>query len=265
MGTRALFLCCALSLVTFAVSAFADDKTELRVGTPDVSKETVKLGKVNTGFALKDTRNVLFLLDVSGEMKNAFQDSKSSFLDKAKEIIEKSIEDGSPAVSYGLRVYGTEEKWKAEQKDTLVVPIGLNSSKKIATALKAIEPTEPGSLEYSLSQSFNSDLANIKGNSLIVLISAGKGSFIKPFRYVKAQASIENLPAKIVVVNLNDKTGTDSELEKTWKSRSQSSIPNGGGLLPTDCLKQICSNTDGRYYSVADISLLFKDLEFKAR
>lgn len=211
-------------------------------------------------FELGETKNVLFVLDASRQMGMRLHLQQESRLDAAKSIIKESIHLFPHSTNLGLRVYGIEGQFAQGQNSELVVPIGSGSSSEILKQLRQLKVSSDDSapLTLTLKQAFESDLRNVDGSALVVLLSAGTESQ-SALEYIQVQKKLQSFPAKIVVLGLLERATENSVSAQIQRSPSFSSLLNKRHP-PINSLMKIAESTSGAYYEPGKFDLFLKEI-----
>jgi Ca-activated chloride channel family protein len=137
---------------------------------------TGALGAQSTQVYKPNINRVLFVLDVSGSMKETW--SQKTKYETAKELLYKlidSVERKNPNVEFAIRAFGFQYS-KAERncKDSkLLVPFGKSNAEKIKLALERIGPQGMTPIAYSLAQAVNDFPVDTRSLNSIIIITDG--------------------------------------------------------------------------------------------
>lgn len=191
--------------------------------------------------SLKDTKNVVFLLDCSRSMEEKFL-GRENKIEVAKTLIIKALSIIPKDLRCELRVFGQEDSTPglACRATKIMVPLKENQRKQISQALSLVKPFGMTPLTYSLANVFERDLANVSGATVVVLISDGSDTCgLNPAEYVQTLSSRAVPPPQIVVASL------------VWKTDKQS----------VRMLKSLARSTGGEYYDNTKFEDFFKALK----
>ncbi len=123
-----------------------------------------------------DASRILFILDASGSMLNAFGgQTKYAIAQKVINHITDSVMKANPKVEFALRVLGHQYPDAAHNcTDTkLEVPFSRNDAAQVAAALSRITPQGNTPLAYTLFQALGDFPADTLSTNAIVLITDG--------------------------------------------------------------------------------------------
>lgn len=118
--------------------------------------------------------NLLFVVDFSNSMSEYLEHDKKVNL--VKNTMYRILPQLSPDTKIGLRVYGHNCNvlaFQACRSSELVVPLGENNSPKILSAISKLRPKGMTPITYSLKQAVKKDIAEIKGQKHIILLTDG--------------------------------------------------------------------------------------------
>jgi Ca-activated chloride channel family protein len=137
---------------------------------------TASLSAQQTQIYKPNINRVLFVLDVSGSMKEVW--GERSKYQTAKDLLYKlidSVERKNPNVEFGVRAFGYQfPKSERNCKDSkLLVPFGKDNAFKIKTALEKISPQGMTPIAYSLQQAVNDFPVDEKSLNSIIIITDG--------------------------------------------------------------------------------------------
>lgn len=221
-------------------------------------RNTVQSAKEETehNFSLQDTNNVLFILDVSKSMGESFS-GRVTKLSKAKDLIEKTLTSLPPSLACGLRVCGTESEPTRESENTrTLLPMALNQKKKIEAELRTLETagfTTP--LQITFEQVFDKDLASVRGNTAIILLSDGQGT---KHSLDAVQAKAKVFPFKILVINLAKAIEDEPVSNQLNELSKKSTFLESRRMHPIDTLKKIASLNGGQYFDCSQLDTYLK-------
>ena len=118
--------------------------------------------------------NLLFVVDFSNSMSEYLEHDKK--INMVKNTMYRILPKVSPDTKIGLRVYGHNCNvlaFQACRSSELVVPLGEKSSPKILSAISKLRPKGMTPITYSLKQAVKKDIAEIKGQKHIILLTDG--------------------------------------------------------------------------------------------
>lgn len=243
-----------LSLLSFFLPssiACAQNTSELLGGSVESVKQSSPNAK-NKAFALRDTHNVLFVLDVSESMGKNCLGTQTS-LQKACQLIENTIKTIPDSVDCGLRLFGTESDSSTNACGTkLVVPLGSGRKKQIQTSIrKVVAPTKSNSsMSVAIKRIVEEDLRAEEGNTIVIILSNGiVDSGLKTLEYVNSEISNGKLQAKLFVVNLSYWTEQDDQMRQhPGFADLLKQYPDGIAQL-----KKIAAATNGSYFDLKNL------------
>ena len=117
---------------------------------------------------------LLFILDFSNSM-GEFLEHKTK-VTQIKEMMKTILPQITPETEVGVRVYGHTCNifaYNACKSSELLVPLGLNNSLKINSAISKLRPKGMTPITYSLKQGVNKDLKGLDGVKHIILLTDG--------------------------------------------------------------------------------------------
>ena len=240
------------------VTAAPDSNANAQASTALVRPVPV-YGQDQTHFELSQARNVLFVLDVSQVMNKPFNEGVSR-IEKAKQLIAKSLSSFPETISVGLRTYGTANANTLLNSD-LVVPVLPHSREKILAELASMKATghSPSiALAWGIQQAFESDLANLSGPSVIILLSGGTETG-PAVSYVDVQAKMKKLPAKILVLSLSQVLEPAATAPWILDNPSFKRLTSKMSDSVSDLMK-LASDTNGRYFDKRGFDLYLKEI-----
>ena len=117
---------------------------------------------------------LLFVVDFSNSMSEYLEHQTK--VNQVKELMSKILPQISEDTKVGLRVYGHTcniVALNACRSSELIVPLGFNNSKKIASELQRLRPRGMTPITYSLKQAVKKDLDSFGGIKHIILLTDG--------------------------------------------------------------------------------------------
>ena len=117
---------------------------------------------------------LLFVVDFSNSMSEYLEHQTK--VNQVKELMSKILPKISEDTKVGLRVYGHTcniVAFNACRSSELIVPLGFNNSKKIASELHRLRPRGMTPITYSLKQAVKKDLDGYDGIKHIILLTDG--------------------------------------------------------------------------------------------
>jgi Ca-activated chloride channel homolog len=198
--------------------------------------------QLDADFSFVGVNNILFLLDCSNSMKENRKGIRRSKMSEAKALIGQIISSVPATTMIGLRVFGEKYTGVADidcQETALETPLGLRNGAKIVQQLTEIEPCGLSPLTFALRKTFEEDLENIAGRSVVILISDGADTCGgDPNQYAKRLSSEMTINATIAIVSF--------EANQNSKRENR--------------LKDIAATLHGKYYSDLSLSSILADI-----
>ena len=117
---------------------------------------------------------LLFVIDFSNSM-GEFLEHKTK-ANQVKSLIKEILPQITKETEVGIRVYGHTCNifaYNACRSSELLVPLGINNSQEIISALTKLRPRGMTPITYSLKQAIDKDLRNKNGNKHIILLTDG--------------------------------------------------------------------------------------------
>ena len=117
---------------------------------------------------------LLFVVDFSNSM-GEYLEHKTK-VSQVKDMMNRILPLISPETATGIRVYGHNCNllaFNACRSSELLVPLGVNNSAKISSAISKLRPKGMTPITYSLKQAVRKDLAGFDGNKHIILLTDG--------------------------------------------------------------------------------------------
>ena len=117
---------------------------------------------------------LLFVVDFSNSMGEYLE--HSSKVNQVKAMMRRILPQISPETETGIRVYGHNCNllaFNACRSSELLVPLGVNNSANINSAISKLRPRGMTPITYSLKQAVRRDLAGLDGNKHIILLTDG--------------------------------------------------------------------------------------------
>ena len=172
---------------------------------------------------------LLFILDFSNSM-GEYLEHKTK-VSQIKEMMKMILPQISSDTEVGVRVYGHTCNifaYNACKSSELLVPLGLNNSLKINSAISKLRPKGMTPITYSLKQGVNKDLKGLDGvKHIILLTDGGENCDESPCDYA-IELMKERRDIKIDVIAFDVKNSDDlAQLQCT-------ADVTGGRLIQTD-------------------------------
>ena len=117
---------------------------------------------------------LLFVIDFSNSM-TAYLNNQTK-TNQVKELMTKILPQISADTKIGLRVYGHTCNflaYNACRSSELIVPLGLNNSNQVVSALNRLRPRGMTPITYSLKQAVRKDFNGSEGIKHIILLTDG--------------------------------------------------------------------------------------------
>ena len=117
---------------------------------------------------------LLFVVDFSNSMGEYLEHKTKVF--QVKDMMKRILPQISPDTKVGIRVYGHTCNLfaiNACRSSELLVPLGINNSVKINTAISKLRPRGMTPITYSLKEGVNKDLKSEEGIKHIILLTDG--------------------------------------------------------------------------------------------
>lgn len=122
----------------------------------------------------KSGDKLLFVLDFSNSM-GEYLEHKTK-VNQLKDMMRRILPQISENTKVGVRVYGHTCNllaYNACRSSELLVPLGVENSRTINTALSKLRPKGMTPITYSLKQAVKKDLAGMDGTKHIILLTDG--------------------------------------------------------------------------------------------
>ena len=122
----------------------------------------------------KSGDKLLFVLDFSNSM-GEYLEHKTK-VNQLKDMMRRILPQISEDTKVGVRVYGHTCNllaYNACRSSELLVPLGVENSRTINTALSKLRPRGMTPITYSLKQAVKKDLAGMDGTKHIILLTDG--------------------------------------------------------------------------------------------
>ena len=118
--------------------------------------------------------NLLFVVDFSNSMSERLENEPKFNL--VKKVLNRVLPEISPDTKVGMRVYGHNCNllaFQACRSSELIVPLELNSTGKIQSAISKLRPRGMTPITYSLKQAVKKDFEQTEGQKHIILLTDG--------------------------------------------------------------------------------------------
>lgn len=153
---------------------------------------------------------LLFIVDFSNSM-GEFLHHKSK-INQVKDTLRQILPQISSDTKVGIRVYGHNCNLfalNACRSSELLIPLGINNSVQINSAIAKLKPRGMTPITYSLKQGVNKDLKNQEGTKHIILLTdGGENCDESPCDYA-IELMKERRDIKIDVIAFNVKDSND--------------------------------------------------------
>lgn len=155
---------------------------------------------------------LLFILDFSNSM-GEFLEHKTK-VSQIKEMMKTILPQITPETEVGVRVYGHTCNifaYNACKSSELLVPLGLNNSLKINSAISKLRPKGMTPITYSLKQGVNKDLKGLDGvKHIILLTDGGENCDESPCDYaIELMKERRDIKIDVIAFNVHDSNDLD--------------------------------------------------------
>ena len=164
-------------------------------------------------YSYKDNGNkLLFIVDFSNSM-GEYLEHKTK-VNQIKEMMKRILPQISTDTKVGMRVYGHTCNifaYNACRSSELLVPLGLNNSAKINSAISKLRPRGMTPITYSLKQGVNKDLKNQEGiKHIILLTDGGENCDESPCDYaIELMKKRRDIKIDVIAFNVKDSNDLD--------------------------------------------------------
>ena len=164
-------------------------------------------------YSYKDNGNkLLFILDFSNSM-GEYLEHKTK-VSQIKEMMKTILPQISSDTEVGVRVYGHTCNifaYNACKSSELLVPLGLNNSLKINSAISKLRPKGMTPITYSLKQGVNRDLKGLDGvKHIILLTDGGENCDESPCDYaIELVKERKDIKIDVIAFNVRDSEDLD--------------------------------------------------------
>lgn len=164
-------------------------------------------------YSYKNNGNkLLFILDFSNSM-GEFLEHKTK-VSQIKEMMKTILPQISSDTEVGVRVYGHTCNifaYNACKSSELLVPLGLNNSLKINSAISKLRPKGMTPITYSLKQGVNKDLKGLDGvKHIILLTDGGENCDESPCDYaIELMKERRDIKIDVIAFNVHDSNDLD--------------------------------------------------------
>lgn len=248
---------CVFLLSTFHGKATASD-SDLQAGTGSVLDDSKNAVSINLStFETKETKNIVFILDASKGDQD-LKDAVANLL-VAKELINNTINSVPSHMRFGLRIYGSEPNPLSQGRNTrLVVPLGANK-KQIQKELKSLEMPEDcySPFAFALSEVLQRDLAKVRDNTLLVILSNGQ---VDQTINLKTSNDQNFPPVKIFILNLGKQKNQRHGLAKLRRLRPELAELHSC-IEPISYLKALASSANGDYFEKSSANIFLREMK----
>ena len=150
---------------------------------------------------------LLFVVDFSNSMSE-FLEHKTK-VNHVKEMMAYILPQISPETQVGVRVYGHTCNliaYNACRSSELIVPLGLNNTTKIGSAMQRLRPRGMTPITYSLKQAVKKDLKDFSGiKHIILLTDGGENCDESPCDYsIELMKKRKDIKIDVIAFNVND-------------------------------------------------------------
>lgn len=155
---------------------------------------------------------LLFVLDFSNSM-GEYLEHKTK-VNQVKEMMKRILPEISSDTKVGIRVYGHTCNMlaiNACRSSELLVPLGVNNSSQINSAIAKLRPRGMTPITYSLKQGVNKDLKNQDGiKHIILLTDGGENCDESPCDYaIELVKNRRDIKIDVVAFNVHDSNDLD--------------------------------------------------------
>lgn len=164
-------------------------------------------------YSYKNNGNkLLFILDFSNSM-GEYLEHKTK-VSQIKEMMKMILPQISLDTEVGVRVYGHTCNifaYNACKSSELLVPLGLNNSLKINSAISKLRPKGMTPITYSLKQGVNKDLKGLDGvKHIILLTDGGENCDESPCDYaIELMKERRDIKIDVIAFNVHDSNDLD--------------------------------------------------------
>ena len=155
---------------------------------------------------------LLFVVDFSNSM-GEYLEHKTK-VNQVKEMMKQILPQISSDTNVGIRVYGHTCNifaYNACRSSELLVPLGVNNSDKINSAISKLRPRGMTPITYSLKQGVNKDLKNLDGTKHIILLTdGGENCDESPCDYaIELMKERRDIKIDVIAFNVHDSNDLD--------------------------------------------------------
>ena len=155
---------------------------------------------------------LLFILDFSNSM-GEYLEHKTK-VSQIKEMMKMILPQISSDTEVGVRVYGHTCNifaYNACKSSELLVPLGVNNSLKINSAISKLRPKGMTPITYSLKQGVNKDLKGLDGvKHIILLTDGGENCDESPCDYaIELMKERRDIKIDVIAFNVHDSNDLD--------------------------------------------------------
>lgn len=150
---------------------------------------------------------LLFVVDFSNSMSE-FLEHKTK-VNHVKEMMTYILPQISPDTQVGVRVYGHTCNllaYNACRSSELIIPLGLNNTTKIGSAMQRLRPRGMTPITYSLKQAVKKDLNGFSGiKHIILLTDGGENCDESPCDYsIELMKKRRDIKIDVIAFNISD-------------------------------------------------------------
>lgn len=155
---------------------------------------------------------LLFVVDFSNSM-GEYLEHKTK-VNQVKEMMKRILPQISQDTEVGIRVYGHSCNlfaFNACRSSELLVPLGVNNSNQINSAISKLRPRGMTPITYSLKQSVNKDLKDQNGiKHIILLTDGGENCDESPCDYaIELMKKRRDIKIDVIAFNVHDSNDLD--------------------------------------------------------
>ena len=155
---------------------------------------------------------LLFVVDFSNSM-GEYLEHKTK-VNQVKEMMKRILPEISSDTKVGIRVYGHTcgiFAYNACRSSELLVPLGVNNSSQINSAIAKLRPRGMTPITYSLKQGVNKDLKNQDGiKHIILLTDGGENCDESPCDYaIELMKERRDIKIDVIAFNVHDSNDLD--------------------------------------------------------
>lgn len=155
---------------------------------------------------------LLFVVDFSNSM-GEYLEHKTK-VNQVKEMMKRILPQISADTKVGIRVYGhtcNVFAFNACRSSELLVPLGINNSNQINSAISKLRPRGMTPITYSLKQGVNKDLRNQDGiKHIILLTDGGENCDESPCDYaIELMKERRDIKIDVIAFNVHDSSDLD--------------------------------------------------------